>query len=119
MIKRSLFLYLSILLYLALYASRVSAQDDKIILDTDIGEDIDDAWALAFVISYQDFQPLGVTITHGNTPARARIACKLLHVAHRDDIPVFIGRKTDDKVFQQYAWAEDFTAKRPARKSAS
>ncbi|HEY7180221.1 MAG TPA: nucleoside hydrolase, partial [Blastocatellia bacterium] len=42
----------------------------KIILDTDIGDDIDDAWALAFLISHQNFQPLGVTVTHGNTPAR-------------------------------------------------
>lgn len=76
-------------------------------------------WALAFLISHQDFDPLGVTIAHGNTPQRAKVACKILHVAKRDDIPVFIGRKTDDKVFQQYSWAEDFTAKRPHRKSAA
>ena len=91
----------------------------KIILDTDIGDDIDDAWAMGFVISYQGFAPLGITITHGNTPARAKIACKLLHITHRDDIPVFIGRKTNDKVFQQYSWAEDFTAKRPEKKAAA
>jgi purine nucleosidase len=99
----------------------VSAQTGKmkVILDTDIGDDIDDAWAMGFVISYQGFAPLGVTITHGNTPARAKIACKLLHITHRDDIPVFIGRKTNDKVFQQYSWAEDFTAKRPEKKTAA
>lgn len=91
----------------------------KVILDTDIGDDIDDAWALGFVISYSGFAPLGVTIAHGNTPAREKIACKLLHVTRRDDIPVFVGRKTNDKVFQQYSWAEDFTAKRPAKKSAA
>jgi inosine-uridine nucleoside N-ribohydrolase len=116
-----MFLYISVLLYLVLCSLSVSAQSDKIkiILDTDIGEDIDDAWALAFVTSYQGFEPLGVTITQGNTPERAKIACKLLYLAQRDDIPVFIGRKTNDKVFQQYAWAEDFTAKRPDVKSAS
>ncbi|HJZ68373.1 MAG TPA: nucleoside hydrolase [Blastocatellia bacterium] len=99
----------------------VPAQSDKlkIILDTDIGDDIDDAWALAFVISYNGFAPLGVTITHGNTPERAKIACKMLHVAKRDDIPVFVGRKTNDRVFPQYSWAEDFTAKRPAKKPAA
>lgn len=112
---------MSVLLHMVLCTMSVSAQGDKIkiILDTDIGEDIDDAWALAFVTSYQGFELFGVTITHGNTPARAKIACKLLHLAKRDGIPVFTGRKTDDKVFQQYAWAEDFTAKRPATKSAS
>jgi inosine-uridine nucleoside N-ribohydrolase len=91
----------------------------KIILDTDIGDDIDDAWALAFVISHQGFAPLGITIAHGNTPAREKIACKLLHLTRRGDIPVFVGRKTSDKVFQQYTWAEDFTAKRPEKKSAA
>src|SRR5882672_12671193 len=96
-----------------------SASKMKVLLDTDIGDDIDDAWALAFVISYQRFTPLGVTITHGNTPARAKIACKFLHVTNRDAIPVHVGRKTNDKVFPQYSWAEDFTAKQPARKSAA
>ncbi|HEY6333713.1 MAG TPA: nucleoside hydrolase [Blastocatellia bacterium] len=91
----------------------------KVILDTDIGDDIDDAWALAFLISYPGFEPLGITITHGNTPARAKIACKMLHVAGRDDIPVFVGRKTNSNVFPQYSWAEDFTVKQPEAKSAS
>jgi purine nucleosidase len=110
---------LAVLLCLFLCPTTSSAQSSKIILDTDIGDDIDDAWALAFVISYQGFTPLGVTISHGNTPERAKIACKMLHLAKRGDIPVFIGRKTNDKVFQQYSWAEDFTAKLPAKKSAA
>lgn len=100
-------------------AVAAQSKQSKIILDTDIGDDIDDAWAMGFVISYAGFQPLGITITHGNTPARAHIACKLLHVTGRDDIPVFVGRKTNDKVFPQYSWAEDFTAKRPEKKSAA
>jgi inosine-uridine nucleoside N-ribohydrolase len=119
--ERKTFFYLSVLIGLALYPASISAQSNriKIILDTDIGDDIDDAWALAFVMSYQGFAPLGVTITHGNTPERAKIACKMLHIAKRDDIPVFVGRKTNDKVFQQYSWAEDFTARLPAKKSAA
>jgi purine nucleosidase len=116
-----LFFSLLLLLCFALNPAGVAAESAKLklILDTDIGDDIDDAWALAFVISYTDFAPLGVTITHGNTPQRARIACKMLHLAKRDDIPVFVGRKTNDKIFQQYTWAEDFTARRPAKKSAA
>src|SRR5687767_11480554 len=91
---RKILLYLAVLLCLAVCPATISAQSSKVILDTDIGDDIDDAWALAFVISYQGFTPLGVTITHGNTPERAKIACKLLHLAKRGDIPVFVGRKT-------------------------
>ena len=85
----------------------------KVILDTDIGDDIDDAWALAFAISHQNFDLLGVTITHGNTPARAKIALKMLHITGRDSVPVAVGRKTSDGYYHQYTWAEDFTAKQP------
>ena len=119
--RRRTFLYTLPLLCPALSAVGVRGQSGKtkVILDTDIGDDIDDAWALAFVISHQGFTPLGVTIAHGNTPARAKIACKLLYITRRDDIPILVGRKTNDKVFQQYSWAEDFTARRPAAKSAA
>ena len=85
----------------------------KMILDTDIGGDIDDAWALGFVINYPDFEPLGVTITDGRTKDRAKIALKLLRVTGRDDIPVAVGRQTPRIWFHQFAWAEDYTTTRP------
>ena len=116
--KRREFLHL-----LPLFCSAVVAREQRprtrIILDTDIGEDIDDAWALGLAITHNGFDLLGVTITHGNTPARAKIACKLLNVAGRRDVPVFIGRKTNDKVFAQFSWAEDFSAVKPAEKTAA
>ena len=91
----------------------------KVILDTDIGDDIDDAWALAFVIAHKHFEPLGITVTHGNTPARARMACKMLHLTGRDSIPVFVGRQTGQKEYSyQFTWAEDFTAKQPDARKA-
>lgn len=91
----------------------------KVILDTDIGGDIDDAWALAFVISHENFEPLGITITDGNTPARARIACKMLHLTGRRDLPVAVGRKTNDGFDFQFAWAEDFGARKPIEQPAA
>ena len=92
----------------------------KVILDTDIGDDIDDAWALAFVIAHQNFQPLGITVTHGNTPARAKMACKMLHLTGRGNIPVFVGRQTRQKEYShQFTWAEDFTDTRPDAKKAA
>lgn len=91
----------------------------KVILDTDIGDDIDDAWALAFILAHKNFDLLGVTIAHGNTPARAPIVTKMLHITGRSDIPVAVGRKTSDGYAHQYTWAEDFTAKRPIKQSAA
>jgi inosine-uridine nucleoside N-ribohydrolase len=92
----------------------------KVILDTDIGDDIDDAWALAFVIAHKSFEPLGITVAHGNTPARAKMACKMLHLTGRSNIPVHVGRRTDQKEYShQFVWAEDFGAKQPEAKKAA
>jgi hypothetical protein len=56
-----------LILSLASCAVGVYGQPDrmKVILDTDI----DDGWALGFVISYKGFAPLGVTATHRNSGA--------------------------------------------------
>ena len=107
---------------LLLGVTLASAQDAgrlKVILDTDIGGDIDDAWALGFALQSPDLDLVGVTITDGNTPARAKVACKLLHAGSRDDVPVAVGRKTNDSNDFQFAWAEDFTAKQPVAQSAA
>ena len=51
----------------------------KVLFDTDIGTDIDDAWALGYVVKSPVFEVLGVTVTDADTPPRAKIACKVLH----------------------------------------
>jgi purine nucleosidase len=102
----------------------VLAQQDrtKIILDTDIGTDIDDAWALGYALKSPAFEILGVTVSDADTPARARIACKLLARLGRTEVPVAVGRQTaavpPDRVDYQFAWAEDFQGYRPIGTSA-
>jgi inosine-uridine nucleoside N-ribohydrolase len=94
----------------------------KIILDTDIGTDIDDAWAVGFVARHPGFETLAITITDANTPARAKVACKLLAAAGRTDIPVSVGRETPTpkgRVDYQFSWAEDFTAYKPVATPAA
>jgi inosine-uridine nucleoside N-ribohydrolase len=90
-----------------------------VILDTDIGGDIDDAWALGFAMLSPDIDLVGVTIGDGNTPARAKVACKLLHAGGRAEVPVAVGRKTSDNRDFQFTWAEDFTAKQPSTQPAA
>jgi len=89
----------------------------KVLLDTDIGTDIDDAWALGYALKSPSFVLLGVTISDGDTAARARLACKLLDRLGRTDVPVSIGRATPavppNRVDYQFAWAEDFRAYSP------
>lgn len=112
----------ALLAALALATGARAAERAKVILDTDIGSDIDDAWALGFVVSYDGFETLGVTVTDGDTAARARLAAKLLQVTGHGSIPVAVGRATPvppDRVDRQLEWAEDFTAKRPIGPSAA
>ena len=63
-----------------LTACFAGAADTKIpiILDTDIGTDIDDAFALALIINSPELQLLGVTTVSGDTAARACLAAKFL-----------------------------------------
>lgn len=90
-----------------------------VILDTDIGTDIDDAWALALAVRSARLELVGVTISDGNTPARAPVACKMLHAAGRGDVPVAVGRQTSTEWEYQFSWAEDFTAKTPIPQPAA
>jgi purine nucleosidase/pyrimidine-specific ribonucleoside hydrolase len=62
-----------------------------ILLDTDIGDDIDDAIALLFALGSPEFDLLGVTTVYGNVQTRARIARRLLQLAGRGEIPVVPG----------------------------
>jgi inosine-uridine nucleoside N-ribohydrolase len=64
---------------------------EKIILDTDIGDDIDDALALAFAIMSGKIDLLGVTTVFKNAVQRAELACCLLETLDRTDIPVYAG----------------------------
>ncbi len=113
MFIRSAALSLAFLAWAA--AAPVPQAPVRVILDTDIGTDIDDAWALGLAMTSPEFELLGVTITDGDTAARARIACKLLHTVDRSSVPVAVGRPTlpPKGIDYQLSWAEEFTAKRP------
>lgn len=64
----------------------------KIIIDTDIGDDIDDALAISFALNSPEVEVIGITTVFRNTDARAKIAGKLLKLTERD-IPVYAGCK--------------------------
>lgn len=84
---------------------------EKVIFDTDIGDDIDDAYALSLLASDTNIKLLGVTTAFSDTPKRSALAAKLLKVMGRNDVPVYTGRKTGDKAGRQTEWAAGFTSK--------
>jgi purine nucleosidase len=79
----------------------------KVIIDTDIGDDIDDAFAMALALSSQRVQVLGITTAWGNTNLRARLAERLLTTTGHAGIPVTAGPATKStSTFTQKRWAE-------------
>jgi purine nucleosidase len=75
----------------------------KVIIDTDIGDDVDDAFALALALRSPELEILGVTTCFGDTEARARIADRLLGEAGHPEIPVAVGKPSSEtwKLSQQ------------------
>lgn len=99
-------------------AQQKNAPPLKVILDTDIGDDIDDAYALALLATRPNVKVLGVTTTYGQTRERAELAAKLLQVMGRADIPVYAGRRGDSKIGRQYEWARGFTSRALKKEAA-
>lgn len=67
----------------------MSAQ--PLVLDTDIGTDVDDALALAYALRHPALDLQAVTTVSGDSRARAAIAARLLGVAGRSDVRVTAG----------------------------
>jgi inosine-uridine nucleoside N-ribohydrolase len=91
-----------------------------VILDTDIGTDIDDAFALALIINSPEFELLGVTTVSGDTAARARIAAKMLWEAGGKwrQVPVVAGVPGSKQNINQAPWAEGFVGPQLLKESA-
>lgn len=83
-----------------------------VIFDTDIGTDIDDAYALVALIRRPELELLGVTTVSSDAAARARLAAKLLHVAGTKwaRVPVYAGISTATQYMKQVEWAEGFSS---------
>ena len=62
-----------------------------LLLDTDIGSDIDDAVALAYLLAQPRCQLLGITTVSGEPHRRAALARALCRAAGRGDVPVHVG----------------------------
>ncbi|HJT58728.1 MAG TPA: nucleoside hydrolase [Ktedonobacteraceae bacterium] len=65
----------------------------NVLIDTDIGDDIDDALALALALQSPEIKLRAVTTVFGDTLRRAQLASHLLHVYGRNDIPIAVGRQ--------------------------
>lgn len=119
--KKLLLLFLCIPMFLT-----AQTKKQKVIFDCDLGDDIDDAYALAYLLTQQDkLEILGITTCYGRTDDRARLALKMLYETGQEHIPVYIGRNTShvDKranwYADQFSWAKGFEKLKPQSKPAA
>lgn len=87
------------------FATPALSAPREIIIDTDIGADIDDTFALALALKSPELKVDMISVSYGDTRARYRIAKRLLSSAHRADIPVVVGPETENhNGFPLKAW---------------
>ena len=72
--------------------SALPAASEKVIIDTDVGDDVDDAFAVA--LRSPEFEILGITTTFGDTETRAKLLDRMLGEFGRQNIPVAAGIPT-------------------------
>ena len=83
------------------------AASQLVLLDTDIGDDIDDAFAAALLLQSPELHLLGISTTFGDTSLRARLLLRLLHDTGHAEIPVAAGPATAaPSTFSQRRFAE-------------
>lgn len=81
----------------------------KILLDTDIGTDIDDAVCLAYLLAHPECELMGITTVTGESEQRAMLASALCRVAQKD-IPIFPGAENPLLVAQKQTTAPQAAA---------
>lgn len=89
-----------------------------VILDTDIGDDIDDSWALALLLRSPELDLKLLVTDYGKPLYRAKVAAKLLDAAGRGDIPIGLGPEVKGVSGEgpQAEWIKDYDlANRPGK----
>ena len=106
-----------IVLFLVIQATTLLCQDPQttvpprpVIIDTDIGSDIDDSFAIGFALQSSQFLDVKLIVTcTDDTTARAKIVGKLLTIAGMDSTPIGLGYANGNKTRHLlWDWAKDF-----------
>lgn len=97
------------------FASALRAADPPalrripVILDTDIGDDIDDTWAVVMLLKSPALDVKLITTTNGQADYRTRLLAKLLTIAGRTDIPIGRGAGEFNGEQKLEPWLKDFS----------
>jgi len=81
-----------------------------VILDTDIGSDIDDTWALAMLLRSPEFDVKYIITSEDDTVHKAKLTAKMCEAMGRSDIPIGVGYKpvVCNCTYPQASWVGDY-----------
>lgn len=125
--QQTIQLALAAWLCFAMASSCPGTQKQKVIFDCDLAGDVDDAFALALLLASPELEVLGITLDHGNTGGRAKVACRFLYELGLEHIPVHVGRATPSVVGEskelagesgQFIWGHGFEKLKPREQPA-
>jgi inosine-uridine nucleoside N-ribohydrolase len=85
-----------------------AAKSIPVILNTDIGDDIDDTWAVMALARLPQFDVKLITTAYGKPEYRAKLVAKLLMAAKRTDIPIGLGVGSPKGAGPQLPLVKDF-----------
>jgi inosine-uridine nucleoside N-ribohydrolase len=96
-------------------AAPATPRAQPVIIDTDIGDDIDDAFALTIALQDPRLEVIGITTAWGDTRTRTLLVRRLLATLGRQNVVVAEGPATPNSVpFTQKKWAIAATDTTPA-----
>ncbi len=93
---------------IALSLLAMGAAPTPVILDTDIGGDIDDTWALVMLLGRPELDLKLIVTAVDDTEAKTRLTAKILERMGRTDIPIGTGVKQGDRKLNQADWIEGY-----------
>jgi len=80
-----------------------------VILDTDIGADIDDTWALAMMLKSPELDVKLIVSDTGDTTYHSKIIARMLEAGGRTDVPVGVGVPFDSRRhYNQAKWVDGY-----------
>lgn len=101
-------LFTAVALSCAAWAAPAQAAPHKVIVDMDIGDDIDDAFALGLLLQSAEIDIVGITTAWGDTALRAQLLERMLRETGHGNIPVAQGVATsgNPQPFTQARYAQ-------------
>src|SRR5437763_1117808 len=109
--RHALRLQIFVLLFLLLgqtLGRSASIETVPVIFDTDIGDDIDDTWALAMILKSPELDLKLVTTTCGKAEYRGKLVARLLEIAKRTDVPIGLGAGGKAGDGAQQPWVKEY-----------